>query len=99
MVKPSKHLLIIANTIDGDEEATQGPGSKQMADPKIEHMRKMRQLEREQAEMVRKRDAELAAKEAAFERAKKEEAFQRQLQVEAARREVAATFKKNRRRS
>ena len=26
---------------DGDEEATQGPGSKQMADPKIEHMRKI----------------------------------------------------------
>ena len=64
-------------------------------DPTKELEKKMRLLEEEQLRMQKDRDAELAAKEAAFQKAQKEQAFQRALQVQAAQREVAATFKKN----
>ena len=50
-------------------------------DPAIEQMKKMRQLEQEQKEAMKERDAALAAKEAAFEKAKKEEAAERERQV------------------
>lgn len=70
-------------------------GKLAQVDPKIEHMRKMRELEEEKEEAMREQAALLAAKDAAFEKAKKEEAYARQQVVLAAQREVAATFKKN----
>ena len=64
-------------------------------DPTQELKKKMRLLEAEQQKMQEDRDAELAAKEKAFQLAKKEQERERELQVQAAQREVAATFKMN----
>ena len=55
-------------------------------------MRKVRQLEAEQLQMQQARDAELAAKEAAFNRRKKAEAAQRERQVAEARRERSPRY-------
>lgn len=67
-------------------------------DPGAETMKKMRELEAENAKAMAERDAELAAKQAAFERAKKEDERRRALQVEKAQREVAAIFRANKER-
>ena len=43
------------------------------ADPSKEQAKKMRKLEEERQKAMRERDAQIAAKEAAFDKAKKEE--------------------------
>ena len=64
-------------------------------DPTKELMKKMRLVEAESRQAMIERDAELAAKEAAFQKAQKEAAEQRQRQMEEERRKVVATMREN----
>ncbi len=61
-------------------------------------MKEQRLLEAEREKAMRERDADLAAKEAAFVAKKKAEEAERALQVEAAQREVAQIFRDNKER-